>query len=66
MKALIKKVRKLHPDLREVDFAELLGISQGLYYKIIGNQFRNPKSIVVKDSNRKLKERLNALLEASC
>lgn len=65
MKALIKKVRRLHPDLREVDFAELIGLSQGLYYKIIGNKYRNPNSIVVKASNKQLRARLTELLEAS-
>ena len=64
MKTLINKVRRLHPDLIEVDFAELIGISHGLYYKIMGNKYRNPKSVVVKRTNKKIRARLNELLEA--
>ena len=64
MKTLINKVRKLYPDLQILEFIKLLGISHGLYYKIIGTDTRDKKSFRVRAFNKKIKARLNELLEA--
>ena len=64
MKILMNKVRKKYSDISAGEFISLLGINSSMYYDIKKGKRKNTNHGSVLENNRKLKARLNKLLEA--